>query len=589
MISKRRMRRSLPHPRLSLGANQLLLILLLLPVFPARPSKLSQPAGQSDPPGLPDCQVLLDQYGTDGAFLQSLADPVFSSQDSLAGQLNIVSALDRCLSLTTGAGATGTFSNLPFLTRLFLIFTGDEAKISGESTQFLIDPQKSKDPAIVKLREEIGIPAPPGWIYLRFYGDREAMPDLIRKAFQNPQVEGVTILSRYIAILNDSGSTWEERALQDQTLPDTVSHELVHAYINSSITQQARLEPGNFPRWFEEGLASYISESPRPNSIITTNGTIRETAPEDYQYFTQIFEYLEDRMGKDVLAENIRLAVQTNDAGQLYRNLGIQDDRWLYEAVDAWNRRRIEQRFILGLAGMGIILLWLYSLLPELVCACGYKGRKRDFPMGNCPNCGRPVAGARKEPQWKPGDTFFPDCQVCGRRFWPWQRTEIQIHKRWVRAWLENPTENQPPIAHYVYRICENCTQESQSIGENYQKQVDAQVQAIQKAWRPVFHEWLADAPILPATIANGEGYPVEALIDELILAALAPYNDEWMTIRPVFRFIYPRTLSSKNLSVFLPGLGYQKVIISTQKNQVGSIFSKGKDIISILWEAVND
>ncbi len=260
---------------------------------------------------------------------------------------------------------------------------------------------------------------------------------------------------------------------------------------------------------------------------------IRETAPADYQYYTQIFKYLEHRLGAKNLAENLRLAIQENDASQLYRELGILDDRWLYEAVDSWERQTVQQRFIIGLAILGALILGLYSSLPELVCECGYKGRKRDFPFGACPDCGRLVPGASNQPPQQPGYHLYPDCQICGRHFWPWQRDEIQIYKRWIRAWSENLTADQPPIAHYVYRICQSCLHQSQVLVENYQNVVDAQIGIFRETYRPVYQQWLSSAPMLPDTISTAVDFPAEVFIDQLLWALLVPYYNEWMTTRP--------------------------------------------------------
>ena len=214
------------------------------------------------------------------------------------------------------------------------------------------------------------------------------MPPLVRRAFKSQEVAGVTILSRYVAVLAEEKKTWSQRALQLQTLPETTSHELIHAYVNSI------LSPIDFdlPAWYSEGLAIYFSESEIIHTVITPNFSISSTSTADYQNYNITFKYLEAMLGREQLLELIGRSIEEANPSLLYQDLGTTSDQMLIDQARSWARRRnnLGRVAIVLVAFTAVVLLW--RLAPEFNCQnCGHVGKKKDLINElYCPNCKRP-------------------------------------------------------------------------------------------------------------------------------------------------------------------------------------------------------
>jgi hypothetical protein len=562
-----------------------LLFIFLVPLIFFPWVEIPVAAWQSSSDFQMDCQSKLEQYAQDREFLHTLANPVISNPTELAELVERYTPLYNCMQTVSRNEIDDRFSTLNILLDLFMIFAGEEQGNPGNVRLTSVDLQSSQDSAIVRLRDVIGIPAPAGWVFIHFYDSRDEMPELIRKAFDDPNVDGVTFLSRYIAILRTTDQSWVANALQAQSQPAIVSHELVHAYVHSAIALQGNNLTANLPKWFEEGLASYLSRSARDRSIITPNLSMSEAAPADYQHYAKIFKYLENRLGKDKLAENIRLSVQANDASLLYREMGIPNDRWLDATVTEWERQQIQHRVVLGLLFLGILISALYFSLPELECECGFTGRNRDFPFGNCPDCGRPVLGARRQPAHSPMEYFFPGCQVCDRHYLPWQRRHLHIHQRMILVWVDTPLADGPPLARYVHRICQACSEQSQDVAARYQLLINQKIERSRAENRPTYKRWLANAPLLPIAVINQLDLPFDRAVELMLNSALATKYGDWIAPPSPFHFSDEPELANEDSDILIPPLNYHGVIFSEQTKQFGSIFRTGEDIISILWE----
>ncbi|MEN6358406.1 MAG: hypothetical protein ABFD83_15135 [Armatimonadota bacterium] len=105
-----------------------------------------------------------------------------------------------------------------------------------------IDLQTSEVPSVVKLRDVVKIP-PPAQVVLVKTFKRDSLPPVLAPAFVNPNVSGVTIAGRYIAIIKTDLT---------KEYNDVLSHELVHAYISLA-------SPKPLPFWFQEGSAVHFS------------------------------------------------------------------------------------------------------------------------------------------------------------------------------------------------------------------------------------------------------------------------------------------------------------------------------------------
>ena len=337
---------------------------------------------------LDECELVLEPLIEGDISIEQLINPILSSQTEIDEQVELYSSMYDCLDEGIISLSVEDRQTIQTLFEYFLIFAGGLQTRSDETTLDLVSLTTSTDPAVVKIRDEAGIEAPDGYIFVRFYSSREAMPQLVRQAFESQDVAGVTILARYIAVLAEQKKTWPQRALQLQTLPETTSHELIHAYVNSTLGQL------NFdlPAWYNEGLAIYFSGSEKNHTIVTPNFTISNTSTEDYQHYDTTFKFLEASHGRERLLELINLSIEEADPTILYQDLDITDDQQLVSRARAWSQQRnnLARGGIIVAALIATILLW--RLAPEYNCPnCGHAGKKRDLIDGVfCPNCKRP-------------------------------------------------------------------------------------------------------------------------------------------------------------------------------------------------------
>lgn len=366
-------------------------ILLSISLFAPFIFPLTEPSRETiAPPDMliqEECVLILEPIIKGDITIEQLSNPILTSQIEVNEHVNLYSEMYNCLE-GGNAARLEEREKIQRLLEYFLIFAGGLGTSPDETTLDLVSLATSSDPGVTKIRDEAGIEAPNGYIFVRFYSSREAMPELVRRTFESPEVAGVTILSRYIAVLAEDKATWPQRALQLQTLPETTSHELIHAYVNST------LEPLKFdlPAWYSEGLAIYFSGSEKIHTIVTPNFTISNSSTEDYQLYDTAFKYLESRHGRERLLKLINLSIEAADPSILFRDLEIRDDQQLITLVRAWSqgRNNLFRGSIIVVALIAVLLLW--RLAPEYRCPnCGHAGKKKDLiDEVYCPNCKRP-------------------------------------------------------------------------------------------------------------------------------------------------------------------------------------------------------
>jgi hypothetical protein len=334
-----------------------------------------------------ECEIVLEPLIEGDISFEQLINPILSSQTEINGKVDLYSKMFNCLDEGTDPLIAERIT-IQRLLEYFLIFAGGLQTPSDETTLTLVSMSASSDPAIVKIRDEAGIEAPAGYIFVRFYSSREAMPELVRQAFESQDVAGVTILSRYIAVLAERKDTWPQRALQLQTLPETISHELIHAYVNSTLGSLLF----DLPTWYSEGIAIYFSGSGENHTIVTPNFSISKTSPEDYQQYDINFKFLEAKFGRERFIELINLSIEKGDPSILYQDLHIPDEQQLASRASAWAR----QRNYLTMSGLIVVslaaILLIWRLAPDYRCEnCDHRGKKKDLIDGiYCPNCNRP-------------------------------------------------------------------------------------------------------------------------------------------------------------------------------------------------------
>jgi hypothetical protein len=219
-----------------------------------------------------------------------LTGPVFTSEADIRKRQNHYERLYACLSdleefqkLNKGPDSPiRELAELKPVVEWFILFTGtpqnsllpnlgvlsrsglDVLKDFLGNERQLVDLQYSPDPAVKRLRSA-GLPPPRGFIFVRFFSDRDHLPNSLKAAFTDEATAGVTLPGgRYIAILKRGTLTGAERSLEEREIPKTLSHELVHAYINGRFPATKR----SLPRWFQEGSAIYLSGGGRPDQEV---------------------------------------------------------------------------------------------------------------------------------------------------------------------------------------------------------------------------------------------------------------------------------------------------------------------------------
>ena len=163
----------------------------------------------------------------------------------------------------------------------------------------------SRAKSVVRLREQVKVPPPAGFVYVRKYASPSAMPPVVRQAFAQPRadgarVQGISIRGRYIALLDTE---------YDEELADNLAHELVHAYLTLA-------SKGDLPGWFQEGAGVYFSLGSKEKLYPNMNDPSQSKdvrAPGDYKSALYSFQYIEHKMGRARLYEFIRRAVETGD------------------------------------------------------------------------------------------------------------------------------------------------------------------------------------------------------------------------------------------------------------------------------------
>ena len=284
---------------------------------------------------------------------------IFSTSPVCAGQFDpanypfnsardMVSYNYRCEQLLAGLKLE---QGQPGLQRYLILahaFSSTQRALGEQYT--IVSFAKSSDPALVKLRTEIGLPPPPGGAIVRIYPSKDQMPQPIARLFDDPIVNGVTWSHRFIAVISDDHS--------DEQVRNAVSHELVHACMSS------RMGAGfdELPKWFIEGTALYIAGGKVLYVYETPEGQRNLSwTPQEYNEYRTVFKYLQWRLGKQRVSAFIKDCVARQSADEPLHSLGIED----YDALKAqalhWDAMRQVKLsgLMIGIVAIGLIALWL--------------------------------------------------------------------------------------------------------------------------------------------------------------------------------------------------------------------------------------
>jgi hypothetical protein len=339
--------------------RQICLLFLLLILFGFRFNTARAEGARDVALRDPACDAAFSALVQDPGWDSQLLDPVITSMSDLSARLDLYSQVHACL----GSDPASLSENERFvyeMTEYFMIFAGGAETPAGGSTLTLVLMDMEHDPAVEKIRSELAIAPPPGFIYMRQYASVDAMPALVQKRFADPGVAGVTLNTRYIAVLADP------RSLASGTVPKTVSHELIHAYLNAA---GGAKNLRAFPAWYDEGMAIYFSGSSDPACTIGDSSGQNCQTPEKYREYTDNFNYLESQLGSEPFLATLKQSFEQADASVLYRVVGLSSDTELAAKAHAWKQKQdtIMAFEIIGAVLGPIILIWLaWKLIMSL-------------------------------------------------------------------------------------------------------------------------------------------------------------------------------------------------------------------------------
>jgi hypothetical protein len=165
-----------------------------------------------------------------------------------------------------------------------------------------VDLRTSRAKPVVTLRDKYGIPPSSEPVLVKVI-DPHRIPDALASAFANPNVRGVTINRRYIAILRTDFA---------REYHDILDHELVHAYISLA-------SPKALPFWFQEASAVFFST----NKTVSFYGRATDTPgqmigktselTDVYKRKLQNFRFLSEYVGEARFRHWYTHAVVTGD------------------------------------------------------------------------------------------------------------------------------------------------------------------------------------------------------------------------------------------------------------------------------------
>jgi hypothetical protein len=319
------------------------------------------------------CPELITLLQSDN-WVEELFSPIVSDERELRQRQQSYRKIYACLShLETQQRLPDRLSVIQKGTEYFLTFAGT----SPSPPELLIRRERilmetSEDPAVVILRDEVGLPAPTGFVYLVYFPNRQSLPEFLRSAFQDESTQAVTFMCRYVAILSKPDELLREgeRKLKKRRLPKIVSHELAHAYINCSV---GLMDHDKLPKWFHEGCAIYYSGSGGSDVVTelkrTGHGWVetqyRVRDPKDYAEYKVVFEYLDSRLGTQELNRAIKESVTAASAEEILKSVGAASYDELVKSATAWRRKWHLIYFVILLVVLVGVPFFIWMILPR--------------------------------------------------------------------------------------------------------------------------------------------------------------------------------------------------------------------------------
>jgi hypothetical protein len=327
-----------------------------------------------------DCENTLEQFAQPEDWFEQLVNPVITTDQQLSDRLYLYSRVHKCLE---GIDDPEIFA-LENLVELFLDFAGGFLTPEEDTSLTITTFADSMNPAIVKIRDEAGVPIPEGYIFVRTYSSREIMPPMVRRSFEQEDVVGVTIYYRYVAVLDESSDKWQQQVMDEKIVPETIAHELIHAYVNSTIGYT----PDDLPKWYSEGLAIFFSGGGNGHSLITEDSYYYSLPPEDYREYYENFQFLDKKIGHEEFLKRIKQSIVKTDPQLLYQGLGIVDYEDLVKNSKAGLVRYRFVKMAIFAGGFIFVFILIMVLFNRTTCVnCNYRASKKKFESGYCPKC----------------------------------------------------------------------------------------------------------------------------------------------------------------------------------------------------------
>lgn len=296
------------------------------------------------------CEDALADFRDNPAWLDELRDPVLNSVEEIRERVNRYGTLQRCLA-SGGVTVSGDMLEVDRLLTLFMLFAGGslfpEAQAGAQN--FTLTFADIQDPAVRTLRDDLGIPPPPGLIYIWLYPSHNDLPDALRGYVQASSVRGLTLQTRYIVVFDGVQPGVPLEAYQRSKRSAVFSHEFVHAYIKAYLGPERGF---SLPTWYDEGLAIYLSGSSEATSATYFDQNGRQVTwsvpPKEYARYRDDFLYLEYSLGREQFLNLIRRSILESSPDLLLRGAGLANEAELFSLAEA---RRIRR----GLTRLGLL------------------------------------------------------------------------------------------------------------------------------------------------------------------------------------------------------------------------------------------
>lgn len=356
-----------------------LIALIGMLLVPQTAGKHSARAQSAPPEEGSRCVLLLESLTGAPNWRDQLRDPVINEREEIAERVEFYSQIRACIqsgALETSphdadrqmAGTAALPPNLLELTGYFVILAGGALDPQpGPGQSFLLRFDNLQDPAVRILRDELKIPQPEGYLYIWMYPSRESLPPELKPVFANPNVQGVTILTRYVVVLDNVDGEGDLADFQYKVRSSIFSHEFVHAYVKSFLGPD---KGTRLPRWYDEGLAIYLSGSSEPSSLVYYDENGRRVklhyATRDYALYRDTFTFLEQAHGREAFMKLIRRSLLEETPALLYQDLEISSETELFARVKAEQTRRGLTRLgyvVGGISGTALLVFGLARVL----------------------------------------------------------------------------------------------------------------------------------------------------------------------------------------------------------------------------------